>query len=165
MSNTIAGRLEYNVQGLERLLKPYKRPIKDELLKWLYLQLPPERIANKKSHSVYLKVMRIFLKALANDELAPDVARTIRKYIEAISPHIESYEREHIHIGAATPEEVLRFLMEEHQLSRGDLAAEVGGSPIVSDILSGKRQLTRNHIERLSQRFGISPASFYGASA
>jgi HTH-type transcriptional regulator / antitoxin HigA len=46
-------------------------------------------------------------------------------------------------------------------LSQYDLAKELGGQPVVSQILRGKRRLTREHIERLSKRFGVTPATFY----
>ena len=64
-------------------------------------------------------------------------------------------------MGAATPEAMLRFLMEQNDLSQYDIASEVGGQPVVSDIFHGKRKLTRDHIERLAKRFGVRPATFF----
>ena len=55
--------------------------------------------------------------------------------------------------------------MEQHDLSQYDLAKDVGGQSVVSQILSGKRKLTRDHIERLSKRFGVTPATFYPGGA
>ena len=46
-------------------------------------------------------------------------------------------------------------------LSQYDIASEVGGQPVVSDIFHGKRKLTRDHIERLAKRFGLRPATFF----
>ncbi len=37
--------------------------------------------------------------------------------------------------------------------------SEIAG--IVSEVLNGKRNLTKAHIERLSVRFGVSPAVFF----
>ncbi|MCZ7627215.1 MAG: hypothetical protein C3F12_00295 [Candidatus Methylomirabilota bacterium] len=51
--------------------------------------------------------------------------------------------------------------MGQHELSQYDLAKELGGQSVVSQILRGKRRLTREHIERLSKRFRVSPATFY----
>lgn len=67
-------------------------------------------------------------------------------------------------IDPASPEEMLSFLMEQNGLSQYDLADELGGQPVVSDILRGKRKLSRDHIERLGERFHVSPASFYGSN-
>jgi HTH-type transcriptional regulator/antitoxin HigA len=74
---------------------------------------------------------------------------------------VERYESEHYPIPEATPAEVLRFLMETNGLAQRDLADELGSESTVSLVLAGKRPLTRNHIARLSARFGVSPAVFF----
>lgn len=38
---------------------------------------------------------------------------------------------------------------------------EIGSKSVVSRVLSGERNLTKKHIQALSQRFGISPAVFF----
>lgn len=56
---------------------------------------------------------------------------------------------------------VLRLLMDQHQLGVADLP-EIGSKSLVSKILNERdRQLTRQHIEALSHRFGISPALLF----
>lgn len=75
---------------------------------------------------------------------------------------IERYESERYPVPDASPAEVLRFLMESNQLMQRDLAKELGSETTVSLVLSGKRSLTRRQIERLSQRFHVSPAVFFG---
>jgi HTH-type transcriptional regulator/antitoxin HigA len=62
----------------------------------------------------------------------------------------------------AAPIDVLRFLLEQNGLSQRDIAAELGSESTVSLVLSGKRRLNRDHIARLSQRFRVSPAVFFG---
>ena len=58
---------------------------------------------------------------------------------------------------------VLRLFMEHHGLGVADLP-EIGSKSLVSKILNQRdRQLTRKHIEALSERFGISPALFFPA--
>ncbi|MGH7810760.1 MAG: helix-turn-helix domain-containing protein, partial [Candidatus Binatia bacterium] len=89
----------------------------------------------------------------------------VGQYLSAVIPFLEQYEKRAFPIGPATPEEVLGFLMEQHDLSQYDLAKELGGQPVVSQILRGKRRLTREHIERLSKRFGVTPATFYPTRA
>jgi HTH-type transcriptional regulator/antitoxin HigA len=49
--------------------------------------------------------------------------------------------------------------MEDHGLSQSDLP-EVGSQGVVSEILSGKRDLNVRQIARLAARFGVSPAVF-----
>ena len=55
---------------------------------------------------------------------------------------------------------VLRFLMSQNNLTGSDLP-EIGTKSLVSKILAGERSLTRQHIEKLSSRFHISPEVFF----
>ena len=59
---------------------------------------------------------------------------------------------------------VLRALMDQHHLNTTDFQEEIGGKSMVSMILSGSRQLNKEHIETLSRRFKISPALFFDRS-
>jgi HTH-type transcriptional regulator/antitoxin HigA len=58
---------------------------------------------------------------------------------------------------------VLRFLLSQHGLKQRDIAAELGGESVVSEVLSGRRRLNASHIEQLSKRFNVSPAVFFPA--
>ena len=82
--------------------------------------------------------------------------------IDLLTLLIDRYESEQYPIPAAKPPDVLRFLLDQNGLSQRDIAGEMGGESIVSLVLAGKRQLNRDHIARLSQRFGVSPAVFFG---
>ncbi len=77
---------------------------------------------------------------------------------------VEKYEEEHHRIASASPVEVLRELMEANDLRQKDLAREFGTESVVSEVLNGKRKLNKDHIEKLSKRFHISPAVFFEAS-
>lgn len=55
--------------------------------------------------------------------------------------------------------DMLRFLMEQHGLKQKDLS-ELGSQGVVSEILSGKRQLNLQHVRVLAKRFQVSPAVF-----
>ena len=83
------------------------------------------------------------------------------KAIELLTLLIERYEEEHYTVPKASPADVLRFLIERHGLRQRDLARDMGGESVVSEVLSGKRKLTTSHIEQLSQRFHVSPAVFF----
>ncbi|HTM64438.1 MAG TPA: helix-turn-helix domain-containing protein [Gammaproteobacteria bacterium] len=58
-----------------------------------------------------------------------------------------------------SPIDMLEFLMNEHGLSQNDLP-EIGSQSLVSKILSGERKLTVEHIQQLSNRFGVSTFLF-----
>jgi HTH-type transcriptional regulator/antitoxin HigA len=94
-------------------------------------------------------------------ELRPTRAQV--KAIELLTLLIERYEEEHYEVPKASPAEVLRFLLDRHGLRQRDLAAELGGESVVSEVLSGKRRLNTVHIEQLSKRFHVSPAVFFSS--
>jgi len=53
----------------------------------------------------------------------------------------------------------LNALIEEQGLKQSDLS-EIGSQGVVSEILSGKRQLKVRQVKILSNRFKVSPAVF-----
>jgi HTH-type transcriptional regulator/antitoxin HigA len=81
--------------------------------------------------------------------------------IELLTLLIERYEAEQFKIPNTSPAGVLKFLLAQHGLKQRDLAAELGGESVVSEVLSGKRKLNAAHIENLSRRFHVSPAVFF----
>jgi len=95
----------------------------------------------------------------AKAETTPDEDEAI----ELLTLLIERYEADLFPLPAAHPITVLRFLMERHGLSQKDLIPEFGVESTVSLVLSGKRQMNREHIARLSKRFHVSPAVFFGS--
>ncbi|MDX9987258.1 hypothetical protein [Thiothrix unzii] len=56
---------------------------------------------------------------------------------------------------------VLRTLMDQYQLKADDLKNEIGGKSLVSMILNGSRNMTREHIQALSLRFNLNPSVFF----
>lgn len=105
-----------------------------------------------------------YTKALFELTAKPQLTTLDEEAIELLTVLIERYESTHYTIPEAEPADVLRFLLEHNGLSQRDIAADLGGESVVSLILGGKRQMNRDHIARLSQRFNVSPAAFFGGS-
>lgn len=55
---------------------------------------------------------------------------------------------------------MLRLLMDQHSLGVASFP-EIGDKSLISKILSGKRNLTKQHIKLLSRRFNINPSLFF----
>ncbi len=94
------------------------------------------------------------------DEVGDDENHPLIDLVDTLGTLIEAYEEKHYPIPQTTPAGVLRFLMEEHDLKQSDLKLEIGSQGVVSEILSGKRQLNTRQIKGLSKRFHVSPAVF-----
>jgi HTH-type transcriptional regulator / antitoxin HigA len=84
-----------------------------------------------------------------------------KEFAELLTVLIETYEEKHYPIRAASPMEVLAELMDANNLKQKDLAPMLGSESVVSEILRGKRELNKGHIQRLSKHFGVSPAVFF----
>ena len=90
------------------------------------------------------------------------LGRDEQDYLDVLTQLIEVYEDEHHAIEhAASPRELLRFLIEENGLTLSRLAAETGiHVSTLSEILHGKRELNVQHIARLAARFRVDPGLF-----
>jgi HTH-type transcriptional regulator/antitoxin HigA len=73
---------------------------------------------------------------------------------------IEQFERKAYPATAAEPKEILRDLMEHNGLKAADLADVMGGRSRVSEVLSGKRAISKEQAKRLGERFKLSPGAF-----
>lgn len=95
------------------------------------------------------------------DEVGDNPSHPRYRLIQTLSLLIRTYDQQHRDpLPEVSGVDVLRFLMEAHDLTQSDLP-EIGGQSIVSEILSGKRALNTRHIRGLAERFGISPAVFF----
>jgi HTH-type transcriptional regulator/antitoxin HigA len=83
-------------------------------------------------------------------------------HLETVSILADEYDRKHNRQPArAEPIEVLRHLVEEHNLSGRALGRVLGkDESLGSKILSGDRAITVDHAVTLAQYFGIGPEAF-----
>lgn len=114
----------------------------------------PEVIRDERQNQAYIRR----LEELTSKK---SVTRAEEKLIELLAVLIEDFEAKHYPVPDASPLAVVRHLMEAHHLRQKDLVEVFGTESIASEVLHGKRQLTKEHISRLSARFGVSPAVFF----
>jgi HTH-type transcriptional regulator/antitoxin HigA len=69
---------------------------------------------------------------------------------------IEAYERARWPRRAPSPPDLLTYLMDQHGLSRADLVPLLGTPSRVSEVLTGKRELSMSMVRKLRERFQIS---------
>ena len=84
-------------------------------------------------------------------------------YLTVLSTLMERWENQHVVIPALTGAELVKQLLIEHGLRQKHLVPIFGSESIVSEVLSGKRELRTNHIAGLAELFHISPAAFFSA--
>lgn len=102
--------------------------------------------------------MTAMLEALL-DEAAGQESHPAMELIDIVGDLVADFEAGNHPLPEATGVQALKFLLDQHGLKQGDLA-EIGSQGVVSEILSGKRELNIRQIRALSKRFGVSPATF-----
>ncbi len=80
--------------------------------------------------------------------------------LEMMAILVERYEQERHPMGPSKPSEVIQFLMEQRGLHQHDLAKMLGSKSHVSEILSGKRDPSKEQAKKLAAFFHVSPALF-----
>ena len=94
------------------------------------------------------------------DEVGDNPKDPRYRFIDTLSVLIEAYDEEHYPIPDASSIELLKFLMEQHGLSQGDLP-EIGSQGVVAEILRGKRELNVRQIQALAERFHLPVSAFF----
>lgn len=102
--------------------------------------------------------MTAILEALL-DEARGDESHPAMELVDIVGDLIGDYEAGLPSQPEATGVQALKFLMTQHGLKQGDLS-EVGSQGVVSEILAGKRELNLRQVRALSERFGVSVATF-----
>jgi HTH-type transcriptional regulator/antitoxin HigA len=121
----------------------------------LLRKIPPKVIRTEEENAAYTEILhdldrRSTTLTLAEKELA-----------DLLTLLIEDFEEKQYRLPRAKPLQALRFLMDQHGLKQKDLADVFGAPSIASEVLSGKRELNKDHIKRLSERFHVSPELFF----
>lgn len=114
---------------------------------------PPHAIHNDREHRKYV---------LRAEELLGKKKRSAaeEQYLELLAVLIDRYEEERHPIEAPDPIAALKELMLANGMSQAALSQLLGSSGIASEILSGKRTLSKAHIKKLSETFNVSTDLF-----
>ncbi|MEE8430447.1 MAG: helix-turn-helix domain-containing protein [Candidatus Desulfatibia sp.] len=109
---------------------------------------------NEKDYKKLVNLLDSLIDEIGNDESHP-----LASLIETLGSLIETYEAHKLPEIEGNPVDALKTLMEEHGIRQSDLL-EIGSQGVVSEIISGKRQLNIRQIKALGKRFNVSPAVF-----
>jgi HTH-type transcriptional regulator/antitoxin HigA len=84
-------------------------------------------------------------------------------YVEALGKLIGEYEDRaghRIKVSTRDPIKILKFLMNESKMTVSALGKIIGSQGVASEVLSGRRQLSKSHIHKLAQHFHVDPGLF-----
>lgn len=123
----------------------------------LVKRLPPRPIHSEEALQATQEVIDSLIDKgqLTSDE---------QDYLNVLGTLVAEYEQTLEPIPDIHGIELLKVLIEENELRQKDLVPIFRTESIVSDVLKGKRDLTKRHIEELAAFFHISPSVFFPSS-
>ena len=125
----------------------------DILTHWRIVQ-PLFSIRDEDAYDRAIVTLNALIDEVGNDEQHP-----LYELLDTLGTVIHAYEEKNHPIPECSGVEVLKLLMDEHQLEPADMPA-LGPPDIVLEILNGERDLTVTHIQALAETFQVSPAVF-----
>src|SRR5260370_18245816 len=120
----------------------------------LVVEMLPHVIHIEEENERYTAALEMLL---AKRDRTPEESRIV----ELLTLLIEDFEEKSYSLPPATPSDIVRHLMESNGLRQVDLIDVFGAESTVSEVLNGKRDLAKSHIEKLSLRFNVSPELFF----
>lgn len=93
------------------------------------------------------------------DEIGEDESHPLAELLDLLASQTEAWEAHRLSLPRAEPREVLRLLMQEHDLRQDDLA-DCAPQSRISEILNGRRAISKNVAKALSRRFGVPVGVF-----
>lgn len=123
----------------------------------LLMSVLPSVITNDEELDRLTKeIDRLITKDIKQGSLSPEED----KLLELLALLVEEYEDEHYPIPEAKPNEILKMLMYEHDLKQSDLLDIFGSSGIASEVVNGKRSISKTQAKKLAERFKVSVELF-----
>jgi HTH-type transcriptional regulator/antitoxin HigA len=103
-------------------------------------------------------------RALAELEALDTLGRPLTREEEALADLltvlIQQFEEVRYPLGHASPIDALRDFMEARSLRQRDLIPIFGASSVVSDVINGKRSISKNHARKLAEFFHVPVSMF-----
>ncbi len=111
-------------------------------------------VRNKTHYKRMVSLMEALLDQAKGDEAHPAM-----ELVDVVGDFVAQYEAQAAQLPAATGVQALRFLMQQHGVTQAALP-EVGSQGVLSEVLSGRRELNLRQVRALAKRFNVSPATF-----
>lgn len=93
----------------------------------------------------------------------PQLNEAERAFVDLLSDLLADWEDARTDIADIRGIELIKILLKERGLRQRDLVGIFATESIVSEVLAGRRDVTRRHIDRLADFFQVSQAAFFPA--
>lgn len=119
----------------------------------LLADIQPRVITTEEENDRTLKIVE---SLLAEENPSPEKEQILRLLVSLI----EKFEDEHYQLAASTPHSILLHLMEERGMRQTDLIGIVGSRGVVSEVVNGKRSISKSQAKSLGDLFHVDPSLF-----
>src|SRR5258708_13805954 len=117
----------------------------------LLVEYLPSVIGTEAENEKALEIAGRLMKK-GKGKLSPEEARLL----DLLTTLIEDFEEKAYPMGnASNPAVALRELMSEHELKQTDMLEIFGSQGVVSQVLNGKREISKSQARKLSARFRL----------
>lgn len=108
------------------------------------------------SEELYERALESIESLMEEENLTPEKV----SLLELLSTLVETYEDTVYPIEPSPPQEILLNLMEARGIKQVDLVEIIGSKGVVSEIVNGKRTISKAQAKTLGELFHVSPALF-----
>ncbi|MFN5966306.1 MAG: type II toxin-antitoxin system HigA family antitoxin, partial [Pseudanabaena sp.] len=119
----------------------------------LLAEIQPQVITNDAENEIALQNIE---KLLA----IPQPTAEEERILQLLLTLVEKYEDEHYPMNNSSPLDIILHLMESNDLKQADLVNVIGSSGVVSEVVNGKRQISKNQAQALGKFFHVDPKLF-----
>ena len=135
---------------MENLSRVLEKKTYSELL----AAIQPRVINTEDENEFFLTVIERLIDF--GEDLTPEQGRLL----DLLVALVEDFEEQHYQLKQAKPHEILGELMKERNLKQKDLIGIFKSKGIASEVINGKRSISKAQAKELGQFFNVSPAVF-----
>ncbi len=119
----------------------------------LLAEIAPQVI---ETEAEYDRILKVVERLTFNKNRTPEEGTLYKLLVKLI----EAYEEENYPMDKSTPHELLQHIMENSGTRQADLVGLIGSSGVVSEIINGKRSISKAQAKVLGEYFKVSPSLF-----
>lgn len=105
----------------------------------------------KKAHQQLLALMKKTDRSIEETAIIKLLAKLLKEFDDSCQDTLNV---------SLSPKEILVHLMEQNQIKQIDLVGKLGSKGVVSEIVNGKRSISKSQAKTLAEIFQVSPSLF-----
>jgi HTH-type transcriptional regulator/antitoxin HigA len=121
----------------------------------LLLRVLPKPISTEQEYDEFVALTGQLMEK-GEDSLSPEEGALL----ELLAILVQDYDERHYPLEKGDPVTILKELMDANGLSQSDLAHLFGSKSIVSEVLSGKRDISKSQAKKLGEFFDLAADVF-----